>query len=73
MAKNAAKPTIYEYAGGAPAFLRLTQAFYVKVKADPELQPASRTLRTSTPTGSLSGWERCSAAHKLTPSSVADT
>jgi|RhiMetdeSRZDD1v2_1073273.scaffolds.fasta_scaffold457232_3 hemoglobin len=32
-------PTLFEYAGGAPAFLKLTSAFYSKVKADPELQP----------------------------------
>jgi hemoglobin len=32
------KPTIFEYAGGAPAFLKLTEAFYPKVKVDPQLQ-----------------------------------
>jgi hemoglobin len=32
------KPTLFEYAGGAPAFLKLTDAFYDKVKADPELE-----------------------------------
>jgi hemoglobin len=33
------KPTIFEYAGGAPAFQKLTNAFYAKVTADPQLQP----------------------------------
>ena len=30
-------PTLYEWAGGAPALERLTAAFYAKVKADPLL------------------------------------
>jgi hemoglobin len=34
-----ANVTIFEYACGAPALLRLTEAFYKKVKADPLLQP----------------------------------
>jgi hemoglobin len=33
------RPTIFEYAGGAPAFTRLTEAFYKKVIADPLLAP----------------------------------
>jgi hemoglobin len=33
------RPTIFEYAGGAPAFARLTEAFYKKVIADPLLAP----------------------------------
>jgi hemoglobin len=33
-----ARPTIFEYAGGSTAFLKLTTAFYAKVKADPDLQ-----------------------------------
>jgi hemoglobin len=32
------KPTIFEYAGGAPALLKLTEAFYPKVKTDPLLE-----------------------------------
>ena len=32
------RPTIYEYAGGDAALLRLTGAFYTKVKADPLLE-----------------------------------
>lgn len=39
MAKNTGKPTIYEYAGGSPAFQRLTRSFYTKVNADSLLQP----------------------------------
>ena len=31
-------PTMFEYAGGAPALLKLTEAFYRKAKADPQLQ-----------------------------------
>jgi len=30
-----AVPTLYEWAGGAEALERLTERFYVKVKADP--------------------------------------
>ncbi len=32
-------PTLYEWAGGAPALDRLTSRFYEKVKADPLLEP----------------------------------
>ena len=32
-------PTVAEYAGGLPAFERLTSAFYAKVAADPILAP----------------------------------
>jgi hemoglobin len=34
-----AVPTLYEWAGGAPALERLTQTFYDRVLADPVLQP----------------------------------
>ena len=34
-----AVPTLYEWAGGAEALERLTERFYVKVKADPLLEP----------------------------------
>ena len=30
-------PTLYEWAGGAPALLRLTEVFYEQVRADPVL------------------------------------
>jgi hemoglobin len=32
-------PTLYEWAGGQEAFDRLTQTFYVRVRADPVLAP----------------------------------
>jgi hemoglobin len=32
-------PTLYEWAGGAPALLRLTEVFYDRVRADPLLAP----------------------------------
>jgi hemoglobin len=32
-------PTLYEWAGGEPALLRLTQVFYERVRADPVLAP----------------------------------
>jgi hemoglobin len=32
-------PTLYEWAGGAPALLRLTEVFYERVRADPVLAP----------------------------------
>jgi hemoglobin len=34
-----AVPTLYEWAGGEPALLRLTAAFYERVRADPVLAP----------------------------------
>ena len=33
------RPTLYEWAGGAPALSRLTAAFYERVRADPILAP----------------------------------
>ena len=32
-------PTLYEWAGGEPALLRLTEVFYDRVRADPVLAP----------------------------------
>jgi len=37
-------PTIYEYAGGAPAFRRLVERFYEKVRADALLAPLFATF-----------------------------
>ena len=37
-------PTLYEWAGGAEALDRLTEAFYRRVKADPILQPLFANL-----------------------------
>jgi hemoglobin len=34
-----AVPTLYEWAGGAPALTRLTEAFYARVRADDVLAP----------------------------------
>ena len=34
-----AVPTLYEWAGGAPALTRLTEAFYARVRADEVLAP----------------------------------
>ncbi len=33
------EPTIFEQAGGAPAFRRLVEAFYARVEQDPLLRP----------------------------------
>jgi truncated hemoglobin YjbI len=38
-ASNSHAPTVFEWAGGAEAFSRLTQIFYGHVKADPILAP----------------------------------
>ncbi len=32
-------PTLFQWAGGAAALERLTESFYVKVKADPLIGP----------------------------------
>jgi hemoglobin len=37
-------PTIYEHAGGAEAFERLTDAFYAKVLGDDLLEPLFRRM-----------------------------
>jgi hemoglobin len=39
-----AVPTLYEWAGGMPAFLKLTDVFYGKVLADPLLEPVFRHM-----------------------------
>jgi hemoglobin len=36
---DATTPTVYEWAGGMPAFERLTEAFYKRVRADDLLAP----------------------------------
>src|SRR5687768_11526507 len=38
------RPTLYEWAGGAEAFDRLTSAFYRRVRADPILGPVFANL-----------------------------
>jgi hemoglobin len=37
-------PTLYEWAGGAKAFERLTEAFYAKVREDALLEPVFRGM-----------------------------
>ena len=37
-------PTLYEWAGGAEAFERLTETFYAKVREDPLLGPVFRGM-----------------------------
>jgi hemoglobin len=39
MSESTAVPTLYEWAGGMPAFERLTQVFYDRVPQDPLLAP----------------------------------
>ena len=39
-----AVPTLYEWAGGAPALARLTEAFYARVRADDVLAPVFAEL-----------------------------
>jgi hemoglobin len=42
-------PTVYEWAGGADAFVRLTEAFYGKVRRDDLLEPLFRNMASSHP------------------------
>jgi len=44
-----AVPTLYEWAGGAGVLERLTERFYVKVKADPLLGPLFATMPDDVP------------------------
>jgi hemoglobin len=46
---NDAVPTLYEWAGGAEAFERLTETFYEKVKRDDLLEPLFRHMDPSHP------------------------
>jgi Bacterial-like globin len=65
------KPTIFEAAGGSPAFEALTVRFYDKVKADPLLPWCSRLSPPSMRNMSRSGSARPSAAPPDTPRSMA--
>jgi hemoglobin len=42
-------PTLYDWAGGAEAFERLTESFYEKVKRDDLLEPLFRNMDPSHP------------------------
>jgi hemoglobin len=42
-------PTLYEWAGGAEAFERLTEAFYARVREDPLLGPLFANMPTDHP------------------------
>ena len=42
-------PTLYEWAGGAGAFERLTEAFYERVKRDELLEPVFRGMEADHP------------------------
>jgi hemoglobin len=44
-----AEPTLYEWAGGAGAFERLTEAFYERVKRDELLEPVFRGMEADHP------------------------
>jgi hypothetical protein len=66
-------PTVYAWAGGAAAFSRLTRIFYGHVKTDPILAPVFAEMSPGIPSGSRSGWRRCSAARRPTPRSAAGT
>src|SRR5215216_3786877 len=46
---DAAVPTLYEWAGGADAFGRLTEVFYEKVRRDDLLEPLFRHMDPSHP------------------------
>ena len=42
-------PTLYDWAGGADAFLRLTEVFYAKVQEDPVLAPVFASMSPDHP------------------------
>jgi hemoglobin len=42
-------PTLYEWAGGMPAFERLTEIFYQRVKEDPLLAPVFANMSSEHP------------------------
>jgi hemoglobin len=46
---NAEVPTLYEWAGGAESFARLTAIFYDKVLKDPVLEPVFRSMSADHP------------------------
>jgi hemoglobin len=46
---SASPPSLYEWAGGMPAFERLTRAFYPKVLQDDLLEPVFRGMDENHP------------------------
>ena len=66
-------PTVYEWAGGAAAFRRLTEVFYDKVLEDPVLAPVFAHMSDSIASTWRSGWARCSAVRRATPTNSAAT
>ena len=47
---SSATPSLYEWAGGAEAFERLTEAFYARVRGDDLLEPVFRGMDPEHPT-----------------------
>ena len=67
------KSTLYEWARGAAAFDRLTDAFYRRVRADPILEPVSSNFPRIIPTTSPFGSARSSAGPRPTQTSAVAT
>jgi hemoglobin len=49
MSEREGTPTLYEWAGGAEAFERLTEAFYARVREDPILAPLFASMPSDHP------------------------
>ena len=67
-------PTLFEWAGGAPALLRMTTIFYgTYVPEDPLLGPLFADMAPTIRSGSRRGLARSSGARRRTPSATAAT
>ena len=65
-----ATPTLYDWAGGRPAFDRLTEVFYGRVRADDVLGAGVRAHARGPPAPRRArGWPRSSAGRPSTPRS----
>ena len=60
-----ATPSLYEWAGGDPALVRLTEAFYRRVRPDPLVGPLIRHMDEEHP-GTWPAGRRSSAGRRAT-------
>ena len=68
------KATLFEWAGGFPALLRLTRRFYEtpRARGPAALRAVLADVALIIRNGWPRGWGRCSAAHRLTASATAN-
>lgn len=64
-------PTLYDWIGGIDALRGLTEEFYVRVKADPEIGQIFAEMDPGHPATWRPFWGRSLAVRRCTPTSTA--